>query len=81
MCVCVCVCVCVFPWFFSALVSLGEFSIDVNFTFYCLDCFVSKVALFILIDLGFSVFSNLFFDLTAFMFCIASGAKLSFASV
>ena len=41
--------------------------------------FVSKLAVFILIDL---VFFDIFFsDLAAFLFCIVSGAKLSFASV
>ena len=42
--------------------------------------FFSELALFILIDLNFSTFS-VFSDLAAFLFCTASGAKLSFIFV
>ena len=52
---------------------------DAKFTLYCLGV-LSKLALFELIDLVFRHF-RLFSNLAAFLFCIASGAKLNFASV
>ena len=47
--------------------------------FFSWHVFVSKLALFILIDLVFSIIFRL--SLAAFLFWIADGAKLSFASV
>ena len=58
---------------FLALLLLGNFSFYVNFTVYCLGLFlVSKLSLFIFIDLFVPTFS-VFYHIAAFLFCIASG--------
>ena len=64
----------------SALLPLAKFSSDAFHSLVFCHVFVSKRTLFILIGLVFLTISN-FFRLAVFLFCIASGVKLSFASL